>query len=236
MGDTGAARGHAGPPHQERAEGPGGCSPASRCSRAAPASGPLTNHDPPLPCLHAHPAWTSIRLATLSENPTSNPGTTRHPLHRPEKVAVLTPARPEPRTTPAPSRGLCPGHGAPCPAHHPASRLPVPQQPDDPPLHHPPNGHSGVWGVYAFGTGGGRAACKPVTPQLPPSAAGLRVTGPGPRAGPPRVTCTHVLGFQNTSLGTHLSSLSQEPRMDPTKPRKLPGSPGQGRGVNRQAA
>lgn len=84
--------------------------------------------------------------------------------------------------------------------------------------------------------GGGRAACKPVTPQLPPSGAGLWITGPGPRAGPPRVTCTHVLGFQNISLGTHLSPLSQEPRMDPTKPRKLPGSPGQGRGGNRRAA
>lgn len=50
------------------------------------------------------------------------------------------------------------------------------------------------------------------------------------------ITCTHVLGFQNISLGTHLSPLSQEPRMDPTKPRKLPGSPGQERGVNRQEA
>ena len=119
-----------------------------------PASGTLANHDPPLPCLHAYLAWTSTRLATLSENPASNLGTTCHPLHWPEKVAVLTPARPEPPTTPAPSRGLCPGHGAPYPAHRPASRLPVPQQPDDPPLHHPPNGHSSIWGSILSGREG----------------------------------------------------------------------------------
>lgn len=118
-----------GPPHRDREEGPGGCPPASRCPRAAPASGPLANHDPPLPRLHARPAWTFTRLATLSENPASALGTTRHPLHKPEKVAALTPAHPEPPTTPAPSWGLCPGHGAPCPAHSPASRLPVPQRP-----------------------------------------------------------------------------------------------------------
>lgn len=55
------------------------------------STGPLANHDPPLPCLHARPAWTPTGLATLSENPASALGATRHPLHRLEKAAALTP-------------------------------------------------------------------------------------------------------------------------------------------------
>lgn len=88
----------------------------------------------------------------------------------------------------------------------------------------------GRLGARAFGTGGGWAAHRPVSPRLPPSAAGLWVTGPGPRAGLPKVTCTHVLGCHNIPLGTYLSALCQEPRTDPTKPRKVPGPAGQGRG------
>lgn len=178
-----------GPPHRDREEGPGGCPPASRCPRAAPASGPLANHDPPLPRLHARPAWTFTRLATLSENPASALGTTRHPLHKPEKVAALTPARPEPPTTPAPSWGLCPGHGAPCPAHSPASRLPVPQQAQTPHgqgapstnaprREHRPHGR----GVRDLGTGRGpcHLAARPrPLPSVEPVAAGQ----PGVAAG-----------------------------------------------------
>nr|XP_014334814.1 PREDICTED: translation initiation factor IF-2-like [Bos mutus] len=63
------------------------------------ASRPLATHDPPLPCLHAHPAWTSTSLATLSENPASALGTRHHPLYRLEKTAALTPACAHPAGT-----------------------------------------------------------------------------------------------------------------------------------------
>ena len=249
------------------------------------STGPLANHDPPLPCLHARPAWTSAGLATLSENPASALGATRHPLHRLEKVAALTPhasgwhwapGRPPPTASELPPwlrPGSCPRDTGP-PAQpttpplaslSPSGWMPLTQSPFTqkprllngriPTAQAPPRtqrvlpaaasrGSSaalglrgrpaslpqGHLGARAFGTGGGGAARRPGNPRLPPSAAGLWVTGPGPRAGLRKVTCTHVLGCHNIPLGTYLSPLCQEPRTDPTKARKVPGPAGQGRG------
>lgn len=101
MGD-GCRQGACWAPRRDRAEGPGAALPLS----AAPGRRQPRGLSPTM--THPCPACTPTRLATLSKNPASNLGTARHPLHRPEKVAALTPARPEPPTTPVPSRDLCP--------------------------------------------------------------------------------------------------------------------------------
>ena len=289
VADRGAVGGHAGPPPTEAEQNaPGAALPLPAAPGQHWASGPLANHDPPLPCLHAHPAWTSTSLAILSENPASALGTTHHPLYRLEKTAALTPAHAYPAGTgpqgappPRPRLGAAPwlhpgasardmgppaqptapplvslsssgwltlthitAHSETSPAKWPQPHCPgATMDPKSSPYGHPPGlirrpGPAWAPSLAAAGASGGprfRDGRWRGSPQASQSTASSLSCWPlGPRPGPSgRAAQSHTharAGFPQRSPRDIPLSLCQEPRMDPTKPRKVPGSAGQGRG------